>query len=192
MLIGTVLNENSPSMTRASLESMTEDDARKRATDRYGKNAGMVTDAYRKAYPNVKPVELLSRMMSVRTNAVVQAERKAALNAAPAYVYLFAWQTPILDGRPRAFHCSEIPFVFANTDVSAFATGGTAEARELGNKVSDAWINFAKKGDPNHAGLPKWPKFSEDSGSVMIFDKTCEAKNDPDRELRKVVATALA
>jgi para-nitrobenzyl esterase len=191
MLIGTVLNETSPSMTRAALESMTEEEVRKRAAERYGDKAGMVVDAYRRAYPNVKPVELLSRMFSVRTNAVTQAERKAALKAAPAYVYLFAWQTPILDGRPRAFHCSEIPFVFANTDVSAFATGGTTEARELGDKVSDAWINFAKKGDPNHPGLPKWPAFSADAGSLMIFDKTCEVKNDPDRELRKVVATAL-
>jgi para-nitrobenzyl esterase len=96
-----------------------------------------------------------------------------------------------LNGRPRAFHCSEIPFVFNNTDVSAFATGGTAEARELGAKVSDAWINFARHGDPNHGGLPKWPAFTAESGPVMVFDKTCEVKNDPDRELRKVVAAAL-
>jgi para-nitrobenzyl esterase len=192
MLIGTVLNETSPSMTNAALESMSDDDVRKRATDRYGAKAGMVVDAYRKAYPDVKPVELLSRMFSVRTNAVTQAERKAALKGAPAYMYLFAWQTPVLDGRPRAFHCSEIPFVFANTDVSAFATGGTSEARALGDKVSDAWINFARKGDPNHPGLPTWPSYSADSGPVMIFDKTCEVKNDPDRDLRKAVASALA
>jgi para-nitrobenzyl esterase len=192
MLIGTVLNESSPSMINPALESMTDDDVRKRAAERYGDKAGMVVDACRKAYPSVKPVELLSRMFSVRTNAVTQAERKAALKSAPAYMYLFAWQTPILDGRPRAFHCSEIPFVFANTDVSAFATGGTAEARQLGDKVSDAWINFAKKGDPNHSGLPKWPAYSADAGPVMIFDKNCEVKNDPDRELRKAVGQALS
>ena len=192
MIIGTVLNETSPSMTHAALESMTDADVRKRAAERYGLKAGMVVDAYRKAYPGVKPVELLSRMFSVRTNAVTQAERKAALKAAPAYMYLFAWQTPILDGRPRAFHCSEIPFVFANTDVSAFATGGTAEAKELGDKVSDAWINFAKNGDPNHPGLPKWSAYSADTGPVMIFDKACEVQNDPDRELRKVIVAALS
>jgi para-nitrobenzyl esterase len=107
-------------------------------------------------------------------------------------VYQFNWQTPVLDGRPRAFHCSEIPFVFYNTDVSAFATGGSAEARELAAKVSDAWINFARKGDPNHKGLPNWPKYSADAGPVMMFDKTCEVKNDPDRELRKVVDRALS
>jgi para-nitrobenzyl esterase len=191
MLIGTVLNESSPSMVNPALESMTEDDMRKRAAERYKDKAGMVVDAYRKAYPDVKPVELLSRMMSVRTNAVTQAELKAAQKSAPAYMYLFAWQTPVLDGRPRAFHCSEIPFVFANSDVSSFATGGTAEARQLAGKVSDAWISFAKKGDPNHSGLPHWPAYSADAGPVMVFDKTCEVKNDPDRELRKVVADAL-
>jgi para-nitrobenzyl esterase len=191
MLIGTVMNEQSPSMFDAALESMTEDQMKERAARRYGAQTAMVVDAYRKAYPSVKPVELLSRMLSVRTNAVTQAERKAAKGSAPAYMYLFSWQTPVLNGRPRAFHCSEIPFVFNNTDVSAFATGGTTEARELGGKVSDAWINFARHGDPNHGGLPKWPAFTAESGPVMIFDKTCEVKNDPDRELRKVVAAAL-
>jgi len=190
MIIGTVLNESSPSMTNPDLEAMTEDDMKKRAAERYGDKTQMVVDAYRHAYPNVKPVELLSRMISVRTNAVTQAERKAAQNAAPAYVYLFAWQTPILGGRPRAFHCSEIPFVFYNSDVSAFATGGGSEPRELAAKVSDAWINFARKGDPNHPGLPVWPKFNAASGPVMIFDKTCAVKDDPDRELRRVVAEA--
>jgi para-nitrobenzyl esterase len=179
-------------MFDAALESMTEDQMKARAAERYGAQASTVVNAYRKAYPNVKPVELLSRMLSVRTNAVTQAERKAAKGAAPAYMYLFSWQTPVLNGRPRAFHCSEIPFVFNNTDVSAFATGGTIEARELGEKVSDAWINFARSGNPNHTGLPKWPTFTAESGPVMIFDKTCEVKNDPDRELRKVVAAALA
>ncbi len=191
MLIGTVLNEQSPSMSNPALESMSEDEMKQRAAARYHDKAGTVVAAYRKAYPNLKPVELLSRMFSVRTNAVTQAERKAAQNAAPAYMYLFAWQTPILDGRPRAFHCSEIPFVFYNTDVSAFATGGGPDPRALAAKVSDAWINFARKGDPNHAGLPNWPKYDA-GGPVMIFDKNCQVANDPDRELRKVVAEAMA
>jgi para-nitrobenzyl esterase len=191
MLIGTVMNEQSPSMFDAALESMTEDEMKERAARRYGAQTKMVVDAYRQAYPRVKPVELLSRMSSVRSSAVTQAERKAAKGPAPAYMYLFSWQTPVLNGRPRAFHCSEIPFVFNNTDVSAFSTGGTSEARELGAKVSDAWINFARHGDPNHVGLPKWPAFNAESGPVMIFDKTCEVKSDPDRELRQVVAAAL-
>ena len=53
--------------------------------------------------------------------------------------------------------------------------------------MSDAWINFARKGDPNHAGLPKWPVFDPAQGPVMVFDNTCAVKNDPDCELRELV-----
>ena len=113
---------------------------------------------------------------------VTQAERKAAQNAAPVYMYLFSWQTPVLDGRPRAFHGSELAFVFYNTDRCAHMTGGTDEARELAAKVSDAWINFARRGDPNHSGLPKWPVFEAEKGPVMVFDKKSEVHNDPDRD----------
>ena len=191
MLIGTVLNEQSPSMTDPELESMTEDEMKKRAAERYLDHAETIVATYRRAFPNLKPVELLSRLFSVRTNAVAQAQLKAAQNAAPAFMYLFAWQTPLLDGRPRAFHCSEIPFVFYNTNLSAFATGGGQEARALAAKISDAWINFARTGDPGHPGLPVWPKY-DTAGPVMVFDNTCEVKNDPDRELRKAVNRALS
>ncbi len=191
MLIGTVLNEISPSMTQPELENMPEEEIHRRAAERYGAGAQKVVAAYRKAYPTVKPVELLSRMLSVRTNAVTQAERKAARGRAPAYVYLFSWQTPILDGRPRAFHCAEIPFVFNNSDVAWFATGGGPEARALAAKMSDAWVQFARTGNPNHKGLPSWPKYDANAGPVMVFDTKCEVTNDPDRELRKVVAEVL-
>jgi para-nitrobenzyl esterase len=93
-------------------------------------------------------------------------------------------------GKVRAFHCSEIPFVFDNNDVSAFAPGGTAEARALCAKVSEARIAFAKRGDPNHPGLPAWPAFTPDKGSLMRFDDTCLVQHDPDRELRDLTGGA--
>jgi len=74
--------------------------------------------------------------------------------------------------------------VFYNTDRCARLTGGTDEARELAAKVSDAWINFARRGDPHHRGLPRWPAFAADRHPVMVFDEKCEVLNDPDRELR--------
>ena len=103
------------------------------------------------------------------------------------YLFWFTWQSPVLDGRLRAFHTLDIAFAFDNTDRCAHMTGGGPEARDLAAKVSNAWISFARNGDPNHGGLPKWPLFTAAKGETMIFDKKCEVKNDPDREERRIL-----
>jgi para-nitrobenzyl esterase len=188
-MVGSVLNEQTHGINHPEYESMSEAEAKKRIEQRYPGRGERALEAYRKLYPKAKPFDLLSVALAAqsRQNAVTQCERMAALRAAPVYLWWFTWQTPVLDGRPRAFHCSEMPFVFNNTDRAAAMTGGTAEARELGVRVSDAWINFARRGDPNHAGLPKWPAFGSGRAPVMIFDNKCEVKFDPDGEARRAV-----
>lgn len=187
MMIGSTFHEWGISAYDASLESMGEDEVRKRVRASYGDKADRIVEAYKKAHPLSKPVEVLAFIMSPRSALVAQATRKALQNAAPAYVYWFGWVPPVLGGRPRAFHCSDIAFAFYNTDVAATMTGGGAEARELSAKVSDAFINFARKGDPNHAGLPKWPAFTAAAGETMILNTKCEVRNDPDRAERTVL-----
>lgn len=190
LLVGSVLNEFTNGIGHPEYESMGEEEAKKRLAARFGADkANAIFEAHRKAYPKAKPFDLVSVAMSsnTRQNAVTQATRKAALaGGAPAYLYWFTWQTPVLDGRPRAFHCAELPFVFYNTDRCAAMTGGTDEARALGAKMADAWISFARKGDPNHAGLPKWPAFDAGKVPTMIFDNKCEVRNDPDGAERRV------
>ena len=190
MLIGTVLNETSPSQSDPKPELMTEPEMRAEVARRFGSRSEAIVAEALKLHPSVKPIELLSIIQRPRSAAILQATRKAAQGAAPAYLYLFAWQTPVLDGRPRAFHCSEIPFVFDNTDVSAFATGGGPEAKVLAARVSDAWIAFARTGNPNHPGLPAWPPFNPSTGPLMVFDTTCRVASDPDRQLRRLVDEA--
>jgi para-nitrobenzyl esterase len=191
LLVGTVLNEfgNSIQAGDPKLDEMSMDEVTKRLTAQRGDKAAQVLDTFRKSYPKATPYELFSRIsgMTARQNAVTQAERKAAQNAAPAYLYWFQWQTPVLDGRPRAFHCSELPFVFYNTDRCATMTGGGGEARELGGKMADAWIAFARSGNPNHKGLPKWPEFAPAQCQTMVFDTTCAVQNAPDGEHRRVL-----
>ena len=83
-------------------------------------------------------------------------------------MYMFAWESPVMDGRLRSTHCMEIPFVFNNTDRHASMTGGGEDARKLGKIMSEAWLNFARtaaeslpqKGCPNgpHTRLRTAPR----------------------------------
>jgi len=175
LLVGTVLNETNRALFDKVSESMTEAELRRRLSPRYGPGVDRVIDAWRATYPAAKPVELHGLIDGAphRRSAILQAARKAAQRSAPAYLYCFAWKTKIMDGRPRAFHRSELPFVFDNTDRCAHQTGGTAAARALAARVSDAWIHFARTGEPNHPGLPEWPAFSADRVPTMYFDDEC-------------------
>jgi para-nitrobenzyl esterase len=189
LLVGTVLNEfaNSIQAGDPSLDDMTIDEVRNRLAAQRGDRADRILEAFQRKFQKASPYELFSRISAStqRQNAVTQAERKAAQGAAPAYLYWFQWQTPILDGRPRAYHCSELPFVFANTDRCATMTGGGADARDLAARISGAWIAFAASGNPSHKGLPKWPEFNASQCPTMVFDSTCVTESGPDVEQRR-------
>jgi len=177
---------------RPENESLTHEELKVRVAKMLGDNNGSIVEAFRKARPYAKPAEIWELISTPRTQYIERAERKAALNTAPVYLYWFCWRSPVLDGRLRAFHSLEIPFVFDNSDLCAHMTGGGEEARELAAKISDAWINFARKGDPNHSGLAKWHPFTAAKGETMVFDRKCETMNDPDRAERKVLESVIA
>jgi para-nitrobenzyl esterase len=50
--------------------------------------------------------------------------------------------------------------------------------------MSAAWAAFARTGNPNHKGLPKWQPFDANQRATMIFNNECRAVNDPYREER--------
>jgi para-nitrobenzyl esterase len=189
LLVGTVLNEFSTALYDTKLSTLTNDELKQRVAAQYKDKADSIIQACRTAHPSDTPGDLMSRISAapVRQGAITQATRQAALGGAPVYTYWFCWKTPVLDGRPGAFHCSELSFVFDNTDRCAPMTGGGPGPRALAAKVSEAWINFARRGDPNHPGLPKWPAFTANEKAVMIFDTKCEAKNDPDHDERQAL-----
>lgn len=89
MMIGSTFHEFCISAYHEEFESKGEDELKRRVADIHGEKAGRIVEAYRKAHPNSKPVEILSFITNPRSGVVAQAERKAALNAAPVYVYWF-------------------------------------------------------------------------------------------------------
>lgn len=118
-----------------------------------------------------KPSDYIDQLF--RPLVIRQANERSSLDAAPVYVYLFAWQSPVLDGAYKAFHCMDLPFVFNNILRCEEMTGGGQKAYLLADKMSEAWIQFARNGKPNHKGLPNWPAYTVKNGATMIFDNKC-------------------
>jgi para-nitrobenzyl esterase len=192
MIISSVENEQSPSWTDSSLETVTLEQVVEKVKARAGFGAGfgdqaqLVVAAYAKAFPDRKPVEIWSLVSSNRQSVVALANVKSQ-QAAPVYVNWFTWQPPLFDNRMRAFHTVDICFWLYNTDVMLTHTGGGPRPRALSTKMAGALLQFMKTGDPNGEALPQWPKYSEAHGETMIFDDQCVAKNDPDGEARKAL-----
>jgi len=192
MLICSTSNEMSPSRDNAALENVTLDQVVDNIRERAGFGAGFgdrsrsVVDAYVKAFPDKKPVEIWSMISSNRQSTVALADAKAK-QPAPVYVAWFGWQPPNFDGRQRAFHCSDICFWYYNTDLMLTHTGGGRRPRALSEKMAGTLLQFMKNGDPNGAGLPNWSRYTSENGETMVLNDVSELQNDPDREARKAL-----
>jgi para-nitrobenzyl esterase len=149
---------------------------------------------YRRANPGATPSDIYFLIASdYRYSAPTMkiAERRAALGKGPVYLYYFRWETPVDGGRLKSPHTMEIPFAFDNVKVSARITGGGPEAMALADKISDAWIAFARTGDPNTKKLPHWPAFNPTDRPTMVFDNVSKVVNDPIREQRLTMFEAM-
>ena len=60
--------------------------------------------------------------------------------------------------------------MFNNVAVQREMTGGTKEAYKMADRVSSAWINFIRNGDPNTKKLPKWEPFDAETEATMVLD----------------------
>jgi para-nitrobenzyl esterase len=154
-----------------------------------GDSAGKVIESYRTKYPKATPSELavfigtdIAAMSSIRL-----AERRAALARAPTYLYVFAWETPVMG--LRSPHTIEIPFVFNHINISQSMVGPVNDAmRQLEAAAAGAWAALARCGNPNHKLLPHWPAYKSDQRATMIFDTPCRVENDPTAEIRQILA----
>ena len=149
--------------------------------------------AYKRTHPNATPSELVIYIFSdykYRQNDIKAAELKAAQGGAPAFMYLFTWRTPVLDGNLKTPHTLCIPFVFGTVDIATGITGNSPTRFALSEKVQKAWVAFARSGNPGHSGLPQWKPYSAAERTTMIFDNECKAVNDPAGADRIAINTA--
>ena len=81
---------------------------------------------------------------------------------AQTYMYRFTWRSPIFDGALGSCHALDLPFTFGTLDAPGMPefAGRGEEPRRLAGHLMDAWLAFARSGDPSHAGIGRWPAYT--------------------------------
>jgi para-nitrobenzyl esterase len=128
----------------------------------------------------------------LRTAGAVIAAAKHAQGRAPVYMYRFNWRSPVRGGKLRSMHGMELPFVFDHPDRIGFLTGTGNDRRRLATEMSAAWAAFARTGNPNHAGIPRWDAWTPARWTTMVFDESTRALDDPWGEERRAIARLRA
>jgi para-nitrobenzyl esterase len=136
---------------------------------RYGNQA----DQFLKVYPSGSDSEAVLSFYSAYRDQVFgwQMRTWARLDTKtghhPAYLYYFSHRPPgPQSARLRAFHASEIPYVFGNF---IWPFPWEDADHKLAETVSAYWVNFARTGDPNGHGLAKWPAYQPATDQALEF-----------------------
>jgi para-nitrobenzyl esterase len=183
LIIGTNLDEGT--LFTALVPLWVDDEQLAARLPSFAADPQAVVRAHRAALPAGRaPIvdvfgEAVFRIPSLRI-----ADAQVEGGGAPAWVYWFTFPTPIVGGMLGATHALEIAFVWNFTDAwSAFV--GEGAPKELAEAMHDAWIAFARTGDPNHAGMPAWPVYDTSSRPTMEFGSSVRLVNDPQSDLRR-------
>jgi len=136
----------------------------------------------RRVEPDAKPSDVYFTATTearFRPRAILQAERKVAQGGAPAFMYFLQWETPVDGGKWKMPHSGEHALVFDNIAKSESMVGPpTAENQKVADAMSNAWIAFAKTGNPG------WPAYNPTDRPTMVFDVESKVVNDPRKNYR--------
>ncbi|CAN5483071.1 carboxylesterase/lipase family protein [soil metagenome] len=145
---------------------------------------GHALGVYRRRLAEAAPSQVWAAVttdLTFRIPALRLAEHQLAHNPA-VHLYLFSFASPAFGGAFGACHALEIPFMWDNLDApgAALFTGpATDEMRVLAAAMADAWVAFARTGDPTVATLPAWPRYDTDRRATMVLDLQPRVHDDP-------------
>ena len=104
------------------------------------------------------------------------------------YSYLFTWQSPAMNGSLGSCHALELGFVFGTNGVPgmiSFAGAGPV-AEKLAIEMQDAWLAFARIGNPSCESIGTWPAYVEPQRPTMIVGENTRLQNAPRDEERRI------
>ena len=109
--------------------------------------------------------------------AIIEAEERAKAGT-PAFTYQLDWVSPREGGKFGAPHTADIPLVFDNiAKPGSHAIGPQAQA--MADQMSEAFIAFARTGDPNCPAIPRWEPYALPRRQTMVFDVPSRLEGDP-------------
>jgi len=148
-------------------------------------DAEALVELYRRARPAAKPADLLFAIETdriFRIPAIRLAEARAH-HPGPTFMYRFDWESPALGGALGACHAVEIPFVFGALGApgAEFFAGSGPEAERLCARTMDAWLAFARGGDPGHPDLPggRAEPYDLERRTTLVLGRECSLELDP-------------
>lgn len=151
---------------------------------------GPLLPALAKQFSEKEPLnqDLLNQLltMNIFTNPAQKLAKLQLNQDAPVWMYRFDWETPVYGGALKAAHALEIPFVWDTLDKpdTEKLTGTSPERYPIANQMHQAWIQFARTGQPDTELLPEWPRYDLKNRTTMIFDVESTVVNDPNRDDR--------
>jgi para-nitrobenzyl esterase len=155
--------------------------------------ADSLIDSYAKARAQrgetVTPAELFTAIETDRVFRIpgVRLAQIQPRHDARVYSYLFTWPSPAMGGALGSCHALELGFVFGTNHVpgmAAFAGAGPA-AEKLAAQMQDAWLGFARSGDPSNESTGNWKPYDEAHRATMIFGAATKLEDAPRDEERR-------
>ena len=121
--------------------------------------------AYRAAEPDASSEEIwLSYLTDTTFHMPDFGLAEARLIRSPlVWMARFSWPATALDGQLGACHAIEIPFLFTGGGNLGGMTPEEGPPEHLAHAIQDAWVAFARNGDPNTSALPEWPRYETDA-----------------------------
>jgi len=123
---------------------------------------------------------MTARMFWIPTTRMLEAHGH---RGNPAYSYMFTWKAPFRGGIFGAFHGMDSGLLWGNYQPEVFGSGSLIAT--LSRNIQDAWLAFARTGDPSCEGLGKWSVYGENR-ETMLLGEQCQVQEAPFEEERRI------
>ena len=185
IMIGTTFNEL---QRQRYNQKITLDEARTELQRTFGDETDAYIEAFKEAYPDYTPQDLLSIDWLFRPKTIITADAIGGKRKADTYVYMYTVaEKDKANSCKGSAHGAELKYCF---NVAHHYTDqlsqGTLEANKLwGELMSSVWAQFAHDGKP---GLPGWQPYTKENGELMVFGGTLPyLLHNHDRKLEEII-----